>query len=418
MKYVHILITCLILALLFTGCGGGGGSTGGAIIPVVDTPVPVTPAAQATATPITGHTPDPANTPSANPTATITPPINATATSTPPVNATATITPEVNATATGTPAQGNLTGKVYDLFTNGAVKDANISINGKTATTDSAGNYTITSAGTGTYRMTVSGNFITRSFPVDLSGGIQNVSILPSDFNTTMFRALSKWPGHDGTGRWETKPVFVIYKYMWDDPNVAVSQATLDKIASVVAEVGGLADGFFSSPVIEYYNGSAASDPRWTVSYETPEWGYITYGHNAIGISMIQTLSGDNAGFGGGLCDGDSWIRGGGVVLSAQYKNYISFKSNLRHEIGHTFPLWHPFENLSVSDPNMEESVMNYWPQGSLYGKRSDGYSDADKKALTVIYHRGPDNHAPDTDPDKFIGYHRNSDKLYEFVSK
>jgi len=414
----NIYIACLILAVLFTGCGGGGGTTGGAIVSITVTPVSVTPAAQTTATPITGNTPAATVTPSVNVTATNTPSGNATATITPVAGATATITPGGNVTATSTPAQGSLAGKVYNLFTNGAVKDANISINGKTSTSDSAGNYTIASAGTGTYRMTVSGNFITRNLPVNLSAGVQNVSVLPYDFNTTMFRALAKWPGHDGTGRWETKPVFVIYKYMWDDPNVAVSQATLDKITSVVAEVGELADGFFSSPVIEYYNGSAAGDPRWTVSYETPEWGYITYGHNAIGISMIQTLSGDNAGFGGGLCDGDSWIRGGGVVLSAQYENYISFKSNLRHEIGHTFPLWHPFENLSVSDPNMEESVMNYWPQGSLYGKRSDGYSDADKKALTVIYHRGPDNLAPDTDSDKFIGYHRNSGKLYEFVSK
>ncbi|MEQ8169561.1 MAG: hypothetical protein ABRQ38_11760 [Candidatus Eremiobacterota bacterium] len=415
MKYIHILIACLILAVLFAGCGGGG-STGGAIVSITVTPV--TPAAHATATSITGNTPSAANTPSVNATATNIPSVNATATNTPSVNATATNTPAVNPAATNTPTEGSLTGKVYNLFTNSVIKDANISINGKTSTTDSAGNYTISSAGTGTYRMTVSGNFITRSLPVNLSAGVQNVSVLPYNFNTTMFRALAKWPGHDGTGRWETKPKFVIYKYMWDDPNVAVSQATLDKITSVITEVGELADGFFSNPVIEYYNGSAASDPRWTVSYETPEWGYITYGHNAIGISMIQTLSGDNAGFGGGLCDGDSWIRGGGVVLSAQYENYISFKSNLRHEIGHTFPLWHPFENLSLSDPNMEESVMNYWPQGSLYGKRSDGYSDADKKALIVIYHRGPDNHAPDTDSDKFSGFHRNSDKLYEFVSK
>ncbi len=86
--------------------------------------------AQATATPLAENTPSATNTPS----------VNATATNTPSVNATN--TPAVNPAATITPAQGSLTGKVYNLFTNGAVKDANISINGKTGTTDAGGNYT------------------------------------------------------------------------------------------------------------------------------------------------------------------------------------------------------------------------------------------------------------------------------------
>ena len=75
-------------------------------------------------------------------------------------------------------------------------------------------------------------------------------------------------------------------------------------------------------------------------------------------------------------------------------------------------------ENLDVNSPQMEYSVMYYWPQGSLYGKRSDDFSDADKNALIIMYHRAPDNNAPDMDPDNYSGYHRNSDKLYEFVSE
>jgi len=368
---------------------------------IIPTPVPPTPSGN-TPTTIPGNTPT--NTPIA-PTPTNTPGGSApTATNTP---------------AGPTPLAGGLVGRVYDLFTNTAMEDVNLSVNGKTGTTDINGYYTITSVGSGTQRMTASGNIITRSFPVNLSGGQQDISVLPSNFNTTMFRALTVWPGsHTGTARWEIKPKFIIYKYMQDVDNVAVPQTTIDKLTSVIQEVGGLADGFFSSPEIEYYNGRANDDTRWKFSTSPPEWGYIQSGYNAIGISMRQTLPDNNTGLGGGTWDGDLWLRGGGVVLSAEYQNDTGFTSTVRHEIGHALALWHPFENLAVSNSQMEYSIMNYWPQGSLYGKRSEDYSDADKKAFIIMYHRAPDNNAPDTDPDNFNGYHKNSDKLYEFVSE
>jgi len=313
---------------------------------------------------------------------------------------------------------GGLVGRVYNLLTNAPVADVNLSVNGKTGTTDANGYYTITSVGTGTQRMTASGNIITRSLPVNLTVGYQDISVLPSSFNTTMFRALTVWPGnHTGTARWETKPKFIIYKYMQGETNVAVPQATIDNITAVVQEIGGLADGFFSSPQIEYYNGRVNDDPRWQFSSGTPQWGYIKAGYNAIGISMVQSL-GSNTGLGGGTWDGDLWLRGGGLVLSAEYQNESYFTSTVRHEMGHALALWHPFENLDVNSPLMEYSIMNYWPQGSLYGKRSDDFSDIDRNALIIMYHRAPDNNAPDTDPDDYSGYHRHSEKLYEFVSE
>lgn len=383
--------------------GGKDGNTGGIvnitngiIATPVPTPVPTSPSGS-TPTPTTpaSNTPTPTNTPgSSAPTATNTP--------------------------TGpTPVAGGLVGRVYNLFTNAPVEGVNLAVQGKTGITDSNGYYTITSVGTGTQRLTVTaGNIITRSLPVNLSGGQQDISVLPSNFNTTMFRALTVWPtGHTGTARWEVKPKFIIYKYVQDVDNVAVPQATIDKIVAVIQEVGGLADGFFSSPQIEYYNGRVNDDPRWQFSSGTPQWGYIKAGYNGIGISMIQSL-GSNSGFGGGTWDGDLWLRGGGLVLSAEYQNESYFTSTIRHEMGHALALWHPFENLDVNSPQMEYSVMNYWPQGSLYGKRSDEFSDADKNALFIMYHRAPDNNAPDMDPDNYSGYHRNSDKLYEFVSE
>ncbi|MEQ8187827.1 MAG: hypothetical protein ABRQ39_07610 [Candidatus Eremiobacterota bacterium] len=379
---------------------------------IVPTPVPTS-----VPTSPSGSTPTPTTPPANTPTPTNTPGGSApTATNTPGGSApTATNTPGGGPT----PVAGGLVGIVYNLFTNAPVEGVNLAVQGKTGTTDVNGHYTIESAGTGTQRLTITGgNIITRSLPVNLTGGYQDIRVLPSTFNTTMFRALTVWPGsHTGTARWEVKPKFIIYKYMQDVDNVAVPQATIDNITSVVQEIGGLADGFFSSPQIEYYNGRVNDDPRWQFSSGTPQWGYIKAGYNAIGISMIQSL-GSNTGFGGGTWDGDLWLRGGGLVLSAEYQSESYFPSTVRHEMGHALALWHPFENLDVNNAQMEYSVMNYWPQGSLYGKRTDGFSDADRNAFIIMYHRAPDNNAPDMDPDNYSGYHRKPDILHEFVSE
>ncbi|MEQ8224874.1 MAG: hypothetical protein ABRQ37_21320, partial [Candidatus Eremiobacterota bacterium] len=287
---------------------GMNGTTGNVVNitnDIVATPVPTsvpTSPSGSTPTPTTpaSNTPTPTNTPgSSSPTATNTPGGS---------SPTATNTPGGGPT----PVAGGLVGIVYNLFTNSPMEGVTLAVQGKTGTTDANGNYTIASVGTGTQRLTITGgNIITRSLPVNLTGGYQDISVLPSSFNTTMFRALTVWPtSHTGTARWEVKPKFIIYKYVQDVDNIAVPQATIDNITAVVQEIGGLADGFFSSPQIEYYNGRVNDDPRWQFSSGTPQWGYIKAGYNAIGISMVQSL-GSNTGFGGGTWDGDLWLRGG-----------------------------------------------------------------------------------------------------------
>jgi Carboxypeptidase regulatory-like domain/Calcineurin-like phosphoesterase len=106
-------------------------------------------------------TPTPTPTPTATPTPTPTPTPTATPTPTPSPTPTPTPTPTVTPTPTPSPTPtpggtGTISGKVTNVSTSGAVSGATVSVSGHSTTSDSSGNYTLSSLTPGTYTVSLS----------------------------------------------------------------------------------------------------------------------------------------------------------------------------------------------------------------------------------------------------------------------
>ncbi len=259
------------------------------------------------------------------------------------------------ASLTVSPAAANqLTGKVYDIFTGTGVASAVVAIGGFSAESNANGNYTTQSKdlSKAETRMTVTkGTILTRSMPVNNDGGVQDISVVPSSYNTTMLRAYC-WGTGQASYRWNVKPTrIVVYNQLYaSNPAQSVSQATLDAVATVLQdEFFLLADGYFSGTPIEYFNGRPEDDTRLTGA-------------------------------------GDGSFYGSGII-AVYFSN--TFTGNITH----------PFDALGETNPLLEPSVMNYSVQYSA------SYSTYDSYAYKLFYHRAPGNVAPDRDPDGYLGY-------------
>lgn len=400
-KSIYCLIFILFTCFFLYSCGGGGGTI---------TPDPnIQPTSAPTNTPTTlavfTATPEPSAVP------TVPPPVP---TEAPVVQITPTPTstpsPGPTNTPTNTPTPGGavLTGTVRNLFTGASMSGVNITLEAETAGTNESGFYSISKTGTGTARMELTGsNIITRSLEVNLNLDEQDITVFPSDYNTDMFRALTKWPGYtEATMRWEEKPNFVIYTKVWDTGE-NVNQTYINNMTSVIQnELSTMADGFFAGSTVEIFNGLPTDDPRWKIS---DDWGYIDNGRD-IGIAVRESFFNSSvAGKGGPVWYvSTNWLAGGGLVVRKDQQNEID---TFRHELGHSLGLSHPWTNI-INQANLEFSVMNY----TSTGKHSTTYSDADKKAFLSVYHRSPGNIDPDRDPNNFPGYFRIDPENVQFI--
>lgn len=298
-------------------------------------------------------------------------------------------------------------GMVTNLFSGSGIPSATVACTEFTASTDSRGEYLVFGVGTGQTRMNVTSSaIIERSFVVNYTPtGRQDVTVWPSTYNTTMFRALML--NDDATKRWMSPPTFVLYRQKYDsDPAADVAAADWAAMLDVVTnELPAISDNWLGgAPNIEVFPGRPNDDPRWTKSSSDPDWGYIE-GQGAIGVAVRDTFSGGAAGLGGSMWDANYEMTGGGAVTLAGGGGYSDLRHVFRHEIGHAIGWSHPWTRIpgGESDPNLDLSVMNYINLSVPVW--SNEFSDADRKAAKSMYHRAPGNVAPDYDPDNYVGF-------------
>ncbi len=295
-----------------------------------------------------------------------------------------------------------------------AVESATVSFDSFTDVTDSMGRYLIHGVGSGTTRMTVTGDAIfTRSFPVATTwSGAQDVTAIPAGYNTYMLRRFMSAPhGAENdfvpgvTQRWRPAPAipptFVTYtKFL--DAETEVPEATLQIIrAFVVNELPALTDGQLGgAEYLEIFEGRPHDDPRF--SGDDTDFGGI-WGHNAVAITIVEDFTDTGvAGLGGGGFDWDYWCTGGGATLIQN-----PWPGLLRHEAGHGLFCWpHPWERMAEDDIplHIENSIMNYGP-AAAWPSPDDNYTKADRDCIRFEYHRGAGNTEPDRDVDGQVGY-------------
>jgi hypothetical protein len=307
-------------------------------------------------------------------------------------------TPTPSATATPVPGAG-LTGQVVGTVNRQPLSGVTITIQGRSATTDSNGQFSLSQIGAGTFGAMIRGsNIYTRTAAITLTGGSQSIVLdaieRNSSFHLGFYRELARgnhpregdlYPTHRWTGT--NSPTFYIDTNASSTLDGVISQAQRSAVRNVLSQIVPVfTGGVYSAGSIQ---------ERWfpddLCSTSPADCSFDAIPANSFVVSFDDSLIGLSA-YGLTITQPDftsAWTSeiNKAVIIVVDDESFyagITFDEVVAHEAGHGMG----FRHTSLL-PSVMVAIGEY---GGLY-------SSYDQLHMKIMYSRPAGNTDIDNDP-------------------
>ncbi|HET6637394.1 MAG TPA: hypothetical protein VFH82_01235 [Gemmatimonadota bacterium] len=269
-----------------------------------------------------------------------------------------------------------LAGQLINQFSGSALSGITVQYAGKSATTNSAGLFTISGSPTSTLQqLTLSGSGVHRRVTYARTGD-NKWRIVPSSFDMAAFNDVARDEYGSGTVRWTTRPTVYV--------DTRPEGFTSAELSIWISQVKIQAAEFISK-----WTGATIA-PAAVIATSSPP-SDLAPGTIVIHFSENDSRYGGNSSFIGYARM--SFTSGGTISSSAVWLRYLRYsgttgaskrKGILGHELGHALGYGHMNgETVSFMQPSL--------------GTKTD-LSSFDGLAASLLYSRSPHNTTPDSD--------------------
>jgi len=269
-----------------------------------------------------------------------------------------------------------LAGQLINQFSGSALSGITVQYAGKSATTNSAGLFTISGSPTSTLQqLTLSGSGVHRRVTYARTGD-NKWRVVPSSFDMAAFNDVARDEYGSGTVRWTTRPTVYV--------DTRPEGFTSAELSIWISQVKIQAAEFISK-----WTGATIA-PAAVIATSSPP-SDLAPGTIVIHFSENDSRYGGNSSFIGYARM--SFTSGGTISSSAVWLRYLRYsgitgaskrKGILGHELGHALGYGHMNgETVSFMQPSL--------------GTKTD-LSSFDGLAASLLYSRSPHNTTPDSD--------------------